>query len=95
MENSLAYRVTASWEGGRKGAVEATGIAPAIHFSAPSEFQGAPGYWTPEHFLVAKAHEGCLIVRSLICPVRFEPFVRHAEEVLAQLGGSHGVRSFL
>ena len=150
MENSLAYRVTASWEGGRKGAVEATGISPTIHFSTPPEFKGDPGYWTPEHFLVAavascyvatfyalaqlsnmeflglellaegtlgkaegklrfieivlkstlniaqlgdrelanrllaKAHKGCLIARSLICPVHLEPLVRHAEEVLAQ-----------
>lgn len=84
MENSLAYRVTASWEGERKGAVEATGIAPTIHFSTPPEFHGDRGYWTPEHLLVAKANEGCLIARSLICPVHLEPFVRHAEEVLAQ-----------
>jgi len=84
MENWLAYRVRPSWEGRRKGAVEATGIAPRIHFSTPREFQGDPGSWTPEHFLVAKAREGCLIARSLICPVHWEPLVRHAEEVLAQ-----------
>jgi peroxiredoxin-like protein len=147
--DKLAYRVTANWEGGRKGELSAKGIAPAIHFSTPPEFKGDPGYWTPEHFLVAavascyvatfyalaqlsnleflgleldaegtlgklegklrfteivlkpmlniaqhadgqlanrlltKAHEGCLIARSLICPIHLEPLVRDAEEVLA------------
>ena len=33
--------------------------------------------------LLAKAHEGCLISRSLICPAHLEPLVRHSEEVLA------------
>jgi organic hydroperoxide reductase OsmC/OhrA len=150
MENSYAYRVTATWEGGRRGRVSAEEIAPAIQFSTPPEFKGDPGYWTPEHFLVAavgscyvatfyalaqmskleflglelfvegslgkpegklrfteivlrptlniarfedrelahrlldKAHEGCLIARSLICLVRLEPMVSFTEEVVAQ-----------
>ena len=149
MENPHAYSITATWEGGRRGKVSAQEIAPAIQFSTPPEFKGEPGYWTPEHLLVAavgscfvatfyalaevskmeflglelvvegrlgkpegklrfteiylkptlnitrhrdnelanrlltKAHEGCLIARSLICPVHLEPLVRHAEEVLA------------
>jgi len=149
MENPHTYCITATWEGGRRGRVSAKEIAPAIEFSTPPEFKGDPGYWTPEHFLIAavascfvatfyalaelskmeflglellaegvlgkpegklrfteivlkptlniaqhrdrelatrllaKAHEGCLIARSLICPVHLEPLVRHAEEVLA------------
>jgi peroxiredoxin-like protein len=149
MDNPHEYRVTANWEGGRRGKVSAEGIAPTIQFSTPPEFKGDPGYWTPEHLLVAavascyiatlyalanlakmeflglellvegklgkpegklrfteivlkptlnitqhrdrdlanrllaKAHEGCLIARSLVCPVHLEPLVRHAEEVLA------------
>jgi peroxiredoxin-like protein len=34
--------------------------------------------------LLTKAHQGCLIARSVICPVHLEPLVRNAEEVLAQ-----------
>lgn len=150
MDNPHEYRVTATWEGGRKGKVSAEGIAPAIQFSTPPEFKGDPGHWTPEHLLVAavascyiatlyaladlskmeflgldllvegklgkpegklrfteitlkptlniaqhrdrelanrllaKAEQGCLIARSLACPVHLEPLVRPAEELLAR-----------
>jgi peroxiredoxin-like protein len=143
------YRVTATWEGGRRGKVSAEGIVSAIQFSTPPEFKGDSGYWTPEHFLMAavascyvatfyafaemvkldflglelsvegtlgkpegklrftkivlkptlniaqhrdgelanrlltRADQGCLISRSLACPVHLEPSVRPAEEVLA------------
>jgi len=53
MENQLEYHVTATWEGEGRGRVRAHGIAPTIHFSTPPEFNGAHGYWTPEHFLLA------------------------------------------
>jgi len=53
MKNRLACRVTATWEGAGKGTVRAHEIAPTIHFSTPPEFYGDPGYWTPEHFLLA------------------------------------------
>lgn len=149
MENN--YRIEASWKGGRNGLVSAGGVAePKIRFSAPAEFKGESGYWTPEHFLLAavascfvvtfsaiaaaskldfltlemtvdgtlgkvdgklgfaevlmrptltvvtheeqergnrlleKAEQGCLIARSLACPVTMEPLVRTADEVLAR-----------
>jgi peroxiredoxin-like protein len=53
METSHAYSVKASSTVGRSGLVMAEGIQPSIAFNAPPEFQGQPGYWTPEHFLVA------------------------------------------
>ena len=150
MIETHAYHVTAKWEAGRNGTVSAKEIHPAIHFSAPPEFKGEIGFWTPEHFLVAavascfiatfyaiatasqlefvslqlcvegklgkpegklrfteivlrpaliiayddeleraklilkKADEGCLIARSLACPVHMEPLVRPAEELLAR-----------
>jgi len=150
MDNSLAYHVTATWEGGRRGKVSAEGISPRVQFSTPPEFKGQPGFWTPEHFFVAavascyvatfyalaemgkleflslellaegklgkpegklrfteivlkptlsialqkdrqladrflaKAHDGCLIARSLACPVRLESSVHDTEEVLAR-----------
>jgi peroxiredoxin-like protein len=149
MEN--IYCVRASWKGGRNGLVSAEGVAePKLRFSAPAEFKGEAGLWTPEHFLVAavascfvvtfsamaaaakleflsldmtadgtlrrvdgrlgfadvvlrptltilagedqelanrlleKAEQGCLIARSLACPVTMETLVRTADEVLAR-----------
>ena len=149
MENPHAFRITATWERGRKGAVVAPGIEPKIRFSAPPEFKGDSGFWTPEHFLLAavascfvvtfyalsdrskmefgkldlsvegklsmfegrlcfreivlqptltilqsqdrdrayglleRTEHGCLIARTLACPVLMEPLVQIAEEVLA------------
>jgi peroxiredoxin-like protein len=47
------YRVNAFGAGGRNGVVRAEGVLSCISFSAPPEFLGEPGRWTPEHFLVA------------------------------------------
>ena len=47
------YHITANWTGGRQGNVLA-GCAPeTIPFSAPPEFMGEAGMWTPEHFFTA------------------------------------------
>lgn len=40
--------------------VESESPAPPIKFSAPVEFQGQAGLWTPEHFLLA-AVAACFI----------------------------------
>ena len=53
METHHEYRVNAFGAGGRNGVVHAEGVLPCISFSAPPEFLGEPGRWTPEHFLVA------------------------------------------
>ena len=150
MDDQHEYNVVATWAHGRKGTVSSPDIATTIQFSTPPEFKGDPGYWTPEHFLVAalascyvatffaladfaklefiglqltaagrlgkpdgslqfteialrpileiasetdrefanrllaKAHKGCLIARSLACPVLLEPFVQTAHEVFAR-----------
>lgn len=47
------YSTTAVWTQGRKGAVSAEGIAEPMQFSAPPEFMGEAGTWTPEHFFAA------------------------------------------
>jgi peroxiredoxin-like protein len=47
------YTVAGRWSGSRNGIVTAEGEAPAIDFSAPPEFQGEAGKWTPEHFFLA------------------------------------------
>ena len=53
MEAHHEYRVNAFGAGGRNGVIHAEGVLPCISFSAPPEFLGEPGRWTPEHFLVA------------------------------------------
>ena len=53
MEAHHEYRVNAFGAGGRNGVVHAEGVLSCISFSAPPEFLGEPGRWTPEHFLVA------------------------------------------
>ena len=55
MEAHHEYRVHAFGAGGRNGVVSAEGVLSSISFSAPPEFLGEPGRWTPEHFLVAAA----------------------------------------
>jgi peroxiredoxin-like protein len=151
MENESKYQVQGFWKGGRNGLISAEGVVePTISFSAPAEFKGESGHWTPEHFLVAavgscfvvtfaaipeasklkflslevsvegklrkvngrlgfaevvvrptltvivnedyelgdrlleKAEQGCLMARTLACPVRLEALVQSAEEVLAR-----------
>lgn len=60
MENQYVYRVNASSTTLRNGVVSAEEIQPSIAFSAPPEFQGTSGCWTPEHFFVS-AVAGCFI----------------------------------
>jgi peroxiredoxin-like protein len=47
------YRIRTTSMAIRSGLVVAEGVEPPIAFSAPVEFRGEPGLWTPEHFLVA------------------------------------------
>jgi peroxiredoxin-like protein len=60
MEVQHEYRVKAFGAGARNGVVQAEGVLSSISFSAPPEFSGEPGRWTPEHFLVA-AVAGCFV----------------------------------
>ena len=53
MEAHHEYRIKAFGAGGPNGVVHAEGVLSSISFSAPPEFLGEPGRWTPEHFLVA------------------------------------------
>ena len=53
MLSTYSYHVTAHWTEHKRGIVEAEGIPRTINFSAPPEFGGEPGLWTPEHLLLA------------------------------------------
>ncbi|HKZ53300.1 MAG TPA: OsmC family protein [Candidatus Acidoferrales bacterium] len=51
MESGL-YKVAVKWAEKRKGWAEAASVPGGIAFSAPPEFGGEPGLWSPEHLLV-------------------------------------------
>lgn len=53
-----AYRVAAWWTSGRTGLAKSDSAPNAIHFTAPTEFGGLEGRWTPEELLLASV-AGC------------------------------------
>ena len=61
MENSYTYHAKAQYHVQDRSFIEIDRGAPRIiHFSAPPEFGGEPGVWTPEHFLLS-AVASCFI----------------------------------
>src|ERR1035437_4089339 len=53
MSEEHAYRVAAWWTSGRTGLAKSDSAPNAIHFTAPAEFGGLEGRWTPEELLLA------------------------------------------
>ena len=61
METNYQYRANAQFHQNDRTFVSLDqGVPRLIHFSAPPEFGGEPGLWTPEHFLLA-AVASCFI----------------------------------
>ena len=60
MSEVHTYRTTARWTGRRAGEVRAEGVSEALRLSAPPEFHGEPGFWSPESLLLAAANT-CLL----------------------------------
>jgi len=52
MENKHTYQVVAWWSSGRTGLAKCDSAPNAIHFTAPPEFGGVQGRWTPEALLL-------------------------------------------
>jgi peroxiredoxin-like protein len=52
MQSAHTYRVVAWWSSGRTGLAKAESAPNAIHFTAPPEFGGLEGRWTPEDLLL-------------------------------------------
>ena len=63
MPDAYVHDVSLEWMGRRAGQVTADRL-PALVVSAPQEFAGDPGVWTPEHLLVAAA-ASCLMTTFL------------------------------
>jgi peroxiredoxin-like protein len=53
MNEDHAYRVAAWWTSGKTGLAKSDSAPNAIHFTAPTEFGGLEGRWTPEELLLA------------------------------------------
>ena len=53
MNTSYRFATNAVWTEGRHGVVRGEAGRPQLEFSAPPEFQGQAGFWTPEHFFLA------------------------------------------
>ena len=60
MTTEYRFQTTARWTQGRRGIAEGEPHAPPLPFSAPPQFAGEAGVWTPEHFLLA-AVSSCFI----------------------------------
>jgi peroxiredoxin-like protein len=58
MENEHTYRVVAWWSSGRTGLAKSDSAPNAIHFTAPPQFGGVYGRWSPEDLLLG-AVAGC------------------------------------
>ena len=52
MELTHHYRVIAWWTSGRTGIAKSDSAPNALHFTAPPEFGGLEGRWTPEDLLL-------------------------------------------
>lgn len=56
MPDAHTYRTVARWTGERSGDLTAYGVDEPLRFSAPPEFHGEGGRWSPETFLLAAAN---------------------------------------
>ncbi len=52
MESQHKYRVVAWWSAGQTGIAKSDSAPNAIHFTAPPQFGGLEGRWTPEDLLM-------------------------------------------
>jgi organic hydroperoxide reductase OsmC/OhrA len=52
MEKDYSRRVVAWWTSGRTGLAKSDSAPNAIHFTAPPQFGGIEGRWTPEDLLL-------------------------------------------
>jgi len=61
MDPSYIFSANARWTQGRRGIADTEPPVEAIDFSAPPEFRGEAGSWSPEHLLLA-AVASCFVI---------------------------------
>jgi len=94
MEAHHEYRIQAFGAGGRNGVVHAEGVLACISFSAPPEFLGEPGRWTPEHFLVAAVASCFVSTFSGIAEKSRLRFASFNLDAVGVLGNEDGIWRF-
>lgn len=80
MDKAFTFQASAHLVGKSKAYVSAEAVPLALQFSAPPEFNGERGRWTPEHLLVA-ATASCLAAtfRSMAEHSKFEFISLHVD----------------
>ena len=73
MTEQYIHSVTAWWTSGRAGITRSDSAPNAIHFTAPPEFKGLHGMWTPEDLMLS-AIASCFVTtfHSLASYASFE-----------------------
>jgi peroxiredoxin-like protein len=84
-EPKYSYRTTSFWTGKRSGLVKAQTVPEVLNFSAPPEFEGTPGVWTPEHMLVGAVGACFITTFRAIADVSHFDFKRLEVEVTGTL----------
>jgi organic hydroperoxide reductase OsmC/OhrA len=92
MEETHRHHVVAWWTSGRTGIAKSDSAPNAIHFTAPPEFQGLEGRWTPEDLLLC-ALASCFTTtfHALAGYARFEytDFEAEVEGVVSKVGSGY------
>jgi len=84
VSDSYEYEAEVVWTEGRTGQVTSEGL-PTLQISAPAEFAGTPGRWTPEHLLAA-ATASCLMTTFLAIAERSKlSIAEYRSKVVARL----------
>ena len=84
MLNSYLYEAEVEWIDRRAGQVTSDDL-PVLHVSAPPEFAGDRGVWTPEHLLVA-ATASCLMTSFLaVAELSKLPVASYRSKAVARL----------
>lgn len=89
MEDRHTYQVSLKWDEGRKGTLQAPGLAQKIEVVTPPEFdKGIPGFWSPEHLFTSSVLS-CFMTTFLAIAgysnLEFEDFYCTAEGVMERV----------
>ena len=88
---SFTYKTCTTWAEGRSGTLASDG-KPSLRFSAPPEFKGEAGLWTPEHMFVAcveMCHMSTFIAFAAKRGLPVVSYRSHANGVLEYIDGDY------
>jgi peroxiredoxin-like protein len=98
MENEHKYRIVAWWTSGRTGIAKADSAPNAVHFTAPPQFGGVEGRWTPEDLLLT-ALASCFTTtfHAIAGPSKFEymDLAVEAEGTVSKTDAGYGFKEIV